>query len=119
MSEESGEEIDEKMFTLFKEWVKESKCYRDRTFSIKDVITEFPEMSGARLIDMFASHGYTFQSYIRECRVHEAADIIKRSQGDMQYKEIFSKVGFSHYSSFARAFTAVMGVSPSKYSSDN
>lgn len=97
-------------------WMRSTKQYCKPDFSMKDILAEYPTLTGPTLIWLFERRNTTFQTYIRYIRINEAIEIMRQSTNeDIQYKDVFYKVGFSHYSSFSRAFTAVMGVSPKNY----
>lgn len=114
---------DEAEMALFEQqlhdWIIETKQYADISFSMSDVLNHFDESDSNHLIEVLERCGYSFQSYIREIRILEAIKILRSRKDDdcekVRYKELYYQVGFSHYSSFARAFTAVVGVSPSQY----
>ncbi len=94
-----------------------TKLYSRIDLSIKEVLADYnhPQLTSGVLIDQLSQHGYTFQTFIREIRIERAVAIKSDMHNNILYKDIFPQVGFSHYSSFARAFTIVKGVSPSQY----
>lgn len=55
----------------------------------------------------------TFSEYLKIVRIEEAKRLLRES--DLDIKEIAHEVGFSHASSFARAFKEIEKVSPSQY----
>ncbi|MFI3331204.1 MAG: helix-turn-helix domain-containing protein [Rikenellaceae bacterium] len=100
-------------------WIIATKPYSDPHFSVNDLLKQFPEMNNHDVTTALAERGHTFQSYIREHRILEAITLIKQDKNkELLFKDIYYKVGFSHYSSFARAFTLVTGQSPSNYTVD-
>ena len=105
---------DDKLFAMVDKCIREEKLYRDCEFSFYDIKRIFPEADFNTINSVLQRKGHTFQSYIREMRIYEAAQIIRNSNSVRQ-KEIYYKVGFAHYSSFSRAFTSVLGQSPREY----
>lgn len=99
-------------------WMREERPYIYTQFSMSDILKQFPELNGRTLVETFARRNYTFQSYVREVRINEAIRIMDESIVPLRFNEVYHKVGFSHYSSFSRAFTAVKGLSPSNYTSN-
>ncbi len=95
-------------------WMRHSKAYQRPNLSIDDLLAEFDTLSHDTVTEFFKSKGETFQSYVRRYRIEKACRIIDK-EGEIYPKELFTTVGFSHYSSFSRAFSAVMDMSPSEY----
>ncbi len=96
-------------------WMSESKQYTMIDFTTENILNEFTELSQQELTEFFRSRGETFQSYVRGYRIRLACEIIKTNGNNISAKQLFSDVGFSHYSSFSRSFVTVMGQSPSQY----
>lgn len=102
-------------FEEFERWMSKDRPYENPDFSFSDVQTRFPQLNFIALGKILAARDYTFQSYVRRCRILRAIELITDdSTSSMLYKEVYNQVGFKHYSSFSRAFVAVPGVSPSK-----
>lgn len=55
----------------------------------------------------------TFNEYLRKVRIEEAAHLLKENDADI--KQIAYEVGFSHPSSFNRAFKQEKNISPTEY----
>lgn len=104
--------------TELKRYIIEHELYTTVDLTMNELLACYPELTSQRLINMLANEGFTFQSFIRQIRVERAAEIIRVSENRMIYKDIYYQVGFSQYSSFARAFTAITGISPSNYNQD-
>lgn len=96
-------------------WMTEKRPYVNVDFTSKDIFDEFPDVTHDDLVELFKSRGETFQSYVRKYRIQRACELIKNSEDNIYPKQIFSLVGFSHYSSFSRSFVATVGQSPSEY----
>lgn len=109
MPDKSGK-LNEEIFTELNEWLDNNKPYYNTTFSSKNIEEVFPSLDYIRLNEILEEKGYSLQTYIREKRVNDAIEIARNEK--ISYKEIAFRVGFSHYSSFSRAFTAVTGSSP-------
>lgn len=100
------------------EWMESSKAYTKVNFTTEDIIICFPNYVHDDLTHMFKEKGETFQSYVRKYRIKLACEIIKEKSDEVYPKQLYSMVGFSHYSSFSRAFFAVVGMSPTDYISE-
>ncbi|MFR9504009.1 MAG: helix-turn-helix domain-containing protein [Rikenellaceae bacterium] len=105
----------EDMIPAIDKWVKKEKPYTKTGFTTEDIIKVFPQLSQEDLRKIFKSKGESFHSYVRECRIKQACHIIETKGDATNLKQVYSAVGFSHYSSFARAFIQLVGVSPSDY----
>lgn len=101
-------------FALFNQWLSLSKPFCNHSFSIKDVESKFTPEQCVDISLAIRSAGYNFQSYIRMIRVNEAISIMK-SRADISTTQLAEMVGFSHISSFSRAFHAVTQKSPSEF----
>lgn len=97
------------------EWLESEMLYTNPEFTINNVIERFNDFSHAEITDIFKLHGESFQSIVREYRVANACRIIEHKQGNITSKQLYSQVGFSHHSSFSRAFATVQNISPSDY----
>lgn len=105
-----------KSFQEILSWITENKLYANADFSLKELLNDFPNLSNTTLIETLELEGFTFQSLVRHIRIQMAIKIINEtSADDLRCKDIYYQVGFSHYSSYARAFTSVMGIPPSQY----
>jgi len=60
-----------------------------------------------------AAVGVSYQTYVHELRMKMARDLLTRL--DLRIKEVAACLGFSHLSSFTRAFETQFGQSPSQY----
>lgn len=98
-------------------YIIENKLYANVDLTMKDTLNSFnnDEITSVILIHQLAERSLTFQSFIRQIRIECAVAMMAETKGELLYKDIFYKVGFSHYSSFSRAFTTVMGISPAQY----
>lgn len=96
-------------------WMLSDKPFVKIDFSLSDILDEFPDMNREVVLDFFKTSDLTFQSFARQYRILEVCDIIKADPENVITKQLFARVGFSHYSSFSRSFDAVMGISPSAY----
>lgn len=96
-------------------WMLAERPYSHIDFTTNDIIDNFPEIIHSDLVNHFKSRNETFQSYVRKYRIYRACEIIVESEDELYSKQIFSVVGFSHYSSFSRSFVAVAGCAPSVF----
>lgn len=96
-------------------WMREDKPYTNVNFTTKDIIAKFPFLTPADLTNIFKSKGENFQSYVRRYRIYRACEIITNNNDKIYPKQLFDRVGFSHYSSFSRSFLAVTGLTPFNY----
>ncbi len=99
----------------FNEWMLTQKPYIRIDFTINDVLQHFPNLTHDELTSLIKSKGETFQSLVRKFRIKCACEIIEKNSNNISSKQVFSQVGFSHYSSFSRSFVSVMNISPSDY----
>ncbi len=111
--QEPHKEIAASLEAKFYDWIKREKPYCDKDFAATGVTAQFPSLSNLQLKELLAKRGQNFQSFVRECRIKEAERIMKIENGATNWKSIAFLVGFSHYSSFCRAFVAVNGHAPS------
>lgn len=108
--------ITENVIEQLHAYIIEKNLYANIDLTMRDLLINFPQsLDTHTLVELLAEKGSTFQSFIRDIRIEKSAAIMAESDNLSLYKEIYYRVGFSHYSSFSRAFTTVMGVSPSKY----
>lgn len=96
-------------------WMEKSQSFTKIDFTTKDILEAFPQISNADLAAVFKLKRETFQSYVRAYRINKACKMIDKSRFDLSLSQIFTSVGFSHYSSFSRSFYAVKNMSPSDY----
>lgn len=108
--EKKGQQIDH--------WMEKEMLYVKVDFTINDILTEFPEMTHLELTTLLRLRGETFQSYVRKYRINKACEIMEQQSDSVYPKQLYDRVGFSHYSSFSRSFIAVVGKSPSDYLKD-
>lgn len=108
-------QIDSGIVVALERYIIDHQLYANVDLMMKELLANYPNLTSNELIYQLDQEGATFQSFIRKIRIERAAEIIRASENKMQYKDIFYQVGFSHYSSFSRAFTSVMGVSPANY----
>lgn len=101
--------------TQIDKWMDSTKMYTRIDFALEDVLEAFPELIQDDLTQLFKSKGETFQSYVRKWRIKRACEILDNENDKIYPKQLYSMVGFSHYSSFSRAFTVVTGLSPTDY----
>lgn len=97
------------------EWLESEMLYTNPSFTINNVIERFSNLSHNEITDIFKLHGESFQSVIRKYRIANACRIIENKRGNVSSKQLYSQVGFSHHSSFSRAFATVQNISPSDY----
>ena len=72
------------------------------------------QISASRLSHQFKDEmGVNVKDYRLDCRLQRAAEMLVST--DMRIKEIAYLAGYSHCSSFVRAFKTRFGVSPSSY----
>ncbi len=102
-----GQEVDE--------WMLRNSAYCHPSFSINNIISDFDGVSHEVLTEVFRSKGENFQSYVRKFRIESACSKLKSHKGVEFPTSLYAEVGFSHYSSFSRAFNVVKGESPSRY----
>lgn len=105
----------ETMEGLIDQWMDEMKSYTKVDFTTNDILVAFPDLIHEDLTLLFKNKGESFQSYVRRYRIALACEIIKQSEDKVYPKQVYSMVGFSHYSSFSRSFVSVTGMSPSDY----
>ncbi len=105
----------DKLFNEFNEWIEQEKPYCSESFTLKDVTAAHPEWDYLAMQSIFSDKGYTFQSYIRHLRINRAKELICTSDNRLPFKQIAYTVGFSHISSFNRAFLAELGSTPGEY----
>ncbi len=96
-------------------WIEEKSPYANIDFTTNDIIEAFPELTHQTLTALFRSRGVTFQNYVRRFRIIKACQIIDNEAGHTYPQQTYAMVGFSHHSSFSRAFVALVGMSPSEY----
>lgn len=110
----------EYMYNMVERWITSEKPYVNPDFSFNDVVSEFATVGYNefnQLLGRKSSHN--FQSYIRELRIDEAVRLMNDESKHFTFKEISYKVGFENSSSFARAFKAVKGITPSEWRTEN
>lgn len=106
----------EYIFDLVDRWITTEKPYVNPDFSFNDVTREFDTIKYNDFDELLKSRSrHNFQSYIRELRISEALHLMSDEDKMFTFKEISYKVGFENSSSFARAFKAVKGVTPSEW----
>lgn len=98
----------------FDNWICKKKPFLKSTFSIDEVYQIYPLLRYPILTKVLARRGYTFQSYVRKCRIEYACTLMSDFP-DMTFKEIAYKSGFTHADSFSRAFTQEIGKSPKAF----
>lgn len=108
-------ELEEDWEAALEEWMSVEKPFCNPDFSFKDVIEKFPSLNYHKLTDIMECRSHTFQSYVRQHRIEEACRLMKQTEVKVKVKNISIKVGFSRYTSFNRAFLAVMNELPSQY----
>lgn len=87
------------------------KSYKKRGLSIEDIATEtFCSPYQVRKV-ILEKYGCTFNEYLRKIRIEEGSRLLRETQMDI--KQIALEVGFSHPTSFNRAFKEEKNVSPS------
>lgn len=96
-------------------WMQEESPYTRTDFSIDNILDNFPHITHYELTLLLKEKGETFQSLVRSYRINHACDIVRNSGNKISSKQLYSQVGFSHYSSFSRSFISVLGISPSEY----
>ncbi len=97
------------------QWMSKEQPYLKVEFTTKDVLAKFPSLAHSTVTAIFKESGDTFQAYVRRYRIEHACEIIQSESASLYPKLLFSRVGFSHHSSFSRAFVAVTGYTPSEY----
>lgn len=103
-------------FDEFQQWLMDMKPYSATDFSLLNVEEQFTYAKSQLILRGIHQKGYNFQSYIRKCRIEDAVKLLSADRS-LSFKQVSSIVGFSHDSSFSRAFTAVMGVTPTDFRS--
>ncbi len=96
-------------------WMEKSEIYTHLDFTTDDIISEFPNLTHFDLANHFKEKGETFRAYARRLRIKHACEIIAKGGRKISSKQIYDKVGFSHYSSFSRSFVSVTNMSPSEF----
>ncbi|MFR9533629.1 MAG: helix-turn-helix domain-containing protein [Rikenellaceae bacterium] len=95
--------------------MEKSQSYTNVDFTTKDILDALPQISNADLTAVFKLKRETFQSYVRTYRINKACKMIDKNRVDVSLNQIYTSVGFSHYSSFSRSFYAVKNMTPSDY----
>ncbi len=110
----SASVVEDQTFCEFDKWIRSVEAYDHCSFTLNEVREQFPNLDYIAMERQLAARGYTFQSYIRKMRIERALEIIE-SDDKISVKEVAYKVGFSHQSSFSRAFFAEKGCTPREY----
>ncbi len=107
------------VFDEIDRWIKSERLYSNPEFSFKTIAKTYPNMS-YNTFDYIIQQKKkcNFQSYIRECRIERAKDIIRQNGKNVQFKEIAYEIGFENLSAFSRAFKASTDMTPSKWRTD-
>ncbi|MFR9527911.1 MAG: helix-turn-helix domain-containing protein [Rikenellaceae bacterium] len=100
---------------MIDQWMNKEQPYLNVEFTTKDIHAKFPSIAHSTITAIFKSSDETFQAYVRRYRINHACEIIQQDNNKLYPKLLFNRVGFSHYSSFSRAFVAVTGYTPSEY----
>lgn len=87
--------------------------YKQRGLSIELVAQECFQSSYQVRKALSEKYGCNFNEYVRKVRIEEGARLLKESKMDI--KQIAYEVGFSHSTSFNRAFKLEKNISPSQY----
>lgn len=112
--------FENQIFDSIIEWINTQRPYVNSQFSFKDVVDQFPDFNYNEFDAMLRNRtGFSFQTYIRECRVNHAVEIISEESELIRVKEIAFRVGFDNNSAFSRAFKAVKGVSVTEWKEAN
>lgn len=85
----------------------------DRHFTLEELSAKF-EIPLTSMKKCFKGvYGMPVQTYMREYRVHVAADLLR--QTDLSIGEIAEQVGYSNQSKFTEVFKRILNVSPARY----
>lgn len=101
---------------LIEKWMKKEKPFCNADFSPAEIIAQFPDLDNESLNDLLQQKEGRPQVYIRRHRIEEACRIIRREKV-VKVAELALRVGFSHMSSFCRAFSTVRGETVLQYMS--
>ena len=85
----------------------------DEKFGASDLASVLGLSTSQTLRKVKAATGKSVARYIREVRLHKAAELIKET--DLTMAEISYRVGFGSASYFSKAFSDHFGVSPGDY----
>lgn len=96
-------------------WMDETQKYTNVEFTTNDIYVAFPDFSHNDIKGCLNLSDDTFQTYVRRRRITLACQIIKDNVETIYPKQLYTMVGFSHYSSFSRSFNTVMSESPSDF----
>lgn len=99
---------------LIEQWMKDEKPFCRADFSISEIIARFPNLDYETLNELLQKQDSNPQAFIRRHRIEEACRIIHREK-TVKVAELALQVGFSHTSSFSRAFSAVRGETVLQY----
>lgn len=99
---------------LIEQWMKNEKPFCSTDFSITNIVTRFPDLSSEALYELLQKRDGRPQAYIRRHRIEEACRIICYEK-EVKVSDIALRVGFSHASSFSRAFSNVMNETVLQY----
>lgn len=99
---------------LIEKWMKREKPFCNADFSTAEIIAQFPELNNESLNELLQRREGRPQVYIRRHRIEEACRIIRREKA-VKVAELALRVGFSHMSSFSRAFSTVRGETVLQY----
>ncbi len=100
---------------LIDEWMERDLPYTNVNFTTNEILETFPQFTRYDLTNMFRSNDETFQSYVRRFRIKRACEIMSVNEENAHLQKTFSMVGFSHYSSFSRAFLSILEITPSDF----
>lgn len=96
-------------------WIDQTQVYTRIDFTTQDIFDQFPDLRHEDLTYYSKVTNESFQAYVRRKRIALACKLIEENCHNIYPKQLYSMVGFSHYSSFSRSFYAVTGKSPSDY----
>lgn len=88
------------------EWMEATHSFTNVDFMASDILDNFQNITQHDLTYALKERGETFQSYVRRYRIKYACELMNQ-HNDIDHNspiKLFSVVGFSHYSSFSRAF---------------
>jgi len=101
----------------------EKKVEGEELYLNKDLtLTDLAKAIGTNrtyLSDYFCNHKHTtFYDYINQLRIEQMAIPMIQQHPEYTVEHVASESGFKHVSTFRRAFTKLMGKSPSQYRSE-
>ena len=96
-----------------KEMTAFMKQHLDRNFTLEELSSQYDIPLSTMKKCFRAVYGMPIQAYMREYRIHAAADLLRQS--DLSVAEIAERVGYANQSKFTEAFKRIMKCTPVAY----